>query len=484
MTKLTLENYFTTELLTEVDDSIVWEIEYQLAVEPQSDFWYLIIDYLDPDLREEIFYHRKAWTSVFQYWVNRQLPKVHAVSASVQLNDSASIFNYITNLLPDHFFMYKTWASTMFIKGWKLYDDWVYYTIPNKSDLVFLIWTNYLYIEDQVIKSTTDSITDKLIFGDVIVDWVWEITSFNNYNTLALVTSRTNKILRGTWVPLVSLWIDWDYYIDDENKTMYWPKSWDWWTSFSIRWPQWLEWPIWPKWEPWDIWEAWPLTVLTGWDNILWDTAVINYPTDITVTDWNGYYVVYTPTDISYYTDEDVLYKRDTIVWVWNVEETALTYDWDISYIDWTTWVATITWEFAYVNKVYEFREANKFNEPSIFKNAVVCPSYWDLLTNWTNVDWLNWSKQYLKWDTNQELTMSNIIMWQTMMLVIDNVHTGTIELSLWIFWKFGWGWFTTYSIGWTTYPLSLPVGLNVFIMEAFTTWVHISYIWQSITTA
>jgi len=241
MSKLNTQNYFSTWLVSTMDTSIVWEIEIQLAVAPNSDLGYLIIDYTDDILREEIFYHRKAGTSVFTYWVNRTNPQAHDIAASVQMNDSASIFNYILDLLPDHFFMYKTSATTCYVKGWKIFDDWEYFTIADEANLSLSVWTNYVYVVDATINATLSTITDRLVVWEIIVDWAWNITELNNYNTMSAITERTNLILRWAWAPDSGLWINWDYYIDDTNARLYWPKfGWvNWWSYVTIKWNDW-----------------------------------------------------------------------------------------------------------------------------------------------------------------------------------------------------------------------------------------------------
>ena len=235
MAKLYVENYFTTTLQTTVSDSIFWEIEFQLWKEPKWDFGFLIIDYADENLREEIKYHRKSWTSVFVYWIRRTNPKPHWINALVQMNDSASIFNYITDILPDHFYAYQISDTSINIKWGKIFDNWEYKVIPWREDLTFQPWTNYLYVEEWVIETTIIAPTDKLIVWDIQVNTNWIITDINNYNTLATITHRTNKILRGNTVPTSSTGIDWDYYIDDTNKKFHWPKvNWIWDSGFSL----------------------------------------------------------------------------------------------------------------------------------------------------------------------------------------------------------------------------------------------------------
>jgi len=517
MTKLTTENFFSTQLTVGVDDSIVWEIEYQLAVAPQSDVWYLIIDYLDSEKREEVFYHRKAWTSIFQYWVNRTNPQVHAVSASVQLNDSSSIFNYIINLLPDHYFMYKTWVSSMYIKGWKIYDNWSYYTIPDVTDLTFSIWTNYLYIDDFEIKTTTDSLSDKLIFGDVIVDWSWFITTFNNYNTISSQTGRPNIILRWSGSPSVGEWIVWDYYVDDTNKRFYWPKiEWDWGSSFSIEWAPWDNWAAWtiavwtvntwvawsdvdienvwtsseailnftiPKWDAWDIAEAPEWEESTIKDNTIpeWVTVTTNSSTYIKVTLPNWDYTKYLLTKIIVADANNNIYSEDTLSWTFWA-------DW-IAYANWlfvhkVTWYTNFTGTVMYKNFSNHVTWVNTFNNTTIFKWPVSLQYY---VTTWATLfDVSKWTKQAMNissWAA-ETLDFTNLIAWCTLLLAI-NVTSSAITLTKWTATWTDQDWapksYTYYNISWDTYPINLAVWTHIFVLEVFTNWIHISYVGESV---
>jgi len=203
MTKLQLENFFNTTLQNNVWDSSSWEIELQLLKEPKSDFGYLIVDYWTPE-QEEIFYHRKDWTSIFTYWINRSNPKEHDIGSNVMLNDTAWIFNYITSLLPDHFFIYKTSATTCYVKWWKIFDEWEFKVVEDNSNISLAEWTNYVYVDWTELKTVTTKQSWQLYVAEIKVNSEWEITSFETYNVIWLWWPQWSKWDKG------DKWDKWD----------------------------------------------------------------------------------------------------------------------------------------------------------------------------------------------------------------------------------------------------------------------------------
>ena len=309
MTKLKLENYFSTSLQNGIDDSISWEIELQLWKEPQSDFGFLLVDYETND-KEEIFYHRKSWTSIFTYGVNRTNPKTHDISSSVLLNDSASVFNYITQLLPDHFFIYKTSETTCHIKWGKVFNDWEYKTITDKTDIILVAGTNYLYIEWTSILSTTTALTDKFMIGEIVVDWLLKITSFETYNTIWLTGKQ--GIQWNPWADSTVPWSQWDPWINGTNWTdgvdwingnsayQVWINNWNVWTEAeyltSLEGSDWVDGTNWTNWTNWIDGTNWT----NGTNGLDWKT-VLNGTVDPT-TEWvDGDFYINTTTNFIFW---------------------------------------------------------------------------------------------------------------------------------------------------------------------------------------
>lgn len=516
MPKLKVENYFSTSLANTVTNSVVWEIEFQLSVVPSSDYWYLIVDY-ETNEREEIFYHRKAGTSVFVYGINRVNPQPHDIQSSVQMNDSASIFNYITWLLPDHFFIYKTSTTTCHIRWGKVYDNGEYYTIADEWAVTLVTWTNYLYVEDKVIKSTLSTLTDKFVFWEIIVDWVLNVTSFETYNTLWLITWRTSIILKGSGIPSVSLWEVDDFYIDQDTSIFYWPKTTIWGSWISLKgepWNNWVSptveawvtttWLAWTeaqvtnswsanaaifdfvipkgdKWIQWDIWAAAPETEATINTNTT-TTAVItsDWTTHITLTYGDTSYTKYGLTNILTVDKNWETTRNKSIVWSFTVPDTS----W-ITYVDWLfidkiTWTSSFVWTPLYRDFDNTINWFNLFKSDTSFEwqvSMVYKVNAWEVL----HFDADLWLKQWFNFDSWAiAMTFWNIVRGTTLTFAIT-VNVSDVTLTIWNVYTKDIipVLLTNYVLGETSIPV-LWTWTHIFVAEIFSTWLHLSYAWKS----
>ena len=184
--KYVAENAYRQYLQNTINQNATWEIEIQLSVAPVSEFWWVIIEPDSTWNREEVFYHRKAWTSIFTYDVNRVNAKTHMDWSLVVLNNSAWIYNFKEKPNDNIFFHYKTSDTNLLIFGWVIVDWlWVRHDIDNfnTSDLSLTNnATNYIYIatlDDWITYEPLSTITnsnDLFIIKEITKDWVWNIT--------------------------------------------------------------------------------------------------------------------------------------------------------------------------------------------------------------------------------------------------------------------------------------------------------------------
>ena len=210
MTKLITENYFQTTINNEVLSSAVWEIWIQLNREPVWQFWILILDDEDNIKREEIFYHRKSWTTVYTYDVNRSNPQTHTAWASCVMNDSASIFNFLSDNTYTHFYIYKKSINEVYVFGWKVYKDWVLIDIDNQS-LAIYNWFNYIYLDDDnIIKQTLINPTGKVIVW--LVTKSWSSITIEKYN-IVWFWMKGDKWEKGDKWDQWPAWIDWQDWV-------------------------------------------------------------------------------------------------------------------------------------------------------------------------------------------------------------------------------------------------------------------------------
>lgn len=255
MTRLKLDNFFKTNTNNIVLNSTSWEIEVQLLSEPSSEFWFVVLDY-ENSKREEIFYHRKSWTSIFFYWINRTNPGQHEIWASVLLNDTAWIFNYISENISNLFYIYKTSTSTVKVLWWSVYSKWLTVTVPdaeNPTNFTLVDWTNYLYLDtDWTINASDILPADKIVFWE-IVQTVWVITSVikNDINVFDITSILTQaQIDKLDWIEENAN----NYSLPIATTSILWWVKVDW-TTIAVDWNWVISWVpnvVWFNW--WDIW--------------------------------------------------------------------------------------------------------------------------------------------------------------------------------------------------------------------------------------
>lgn len=185
--KYIAENKYRQYLQNTINQNASWEIEIQLSVAPTSQFGWLIIEPDSSSNREEIFYHRKLWNSVFTYDVNRTDAKTHIDWSLVVLNNTAWIYNFKEKLNDNIFHHYKISDNDIYIFWWILVDiDWNKYeldnftteslSLTNNATNYIYIWTTDSWLTYEPLVTTTNS-NDLFVIKEVTKDPSWVITS-------------------------------------------------------------------------------------------------------------------------------------------------------------------------------------------------------------------------------------------------------------------------------------------------------------------
>lgn len=430
MTKLITENYFQTTINNEVLSSAVWEIQIQLNREPVWQFWILILDDEDNIKREEIFYHRKSWTTVYTYDVNRSNPQTHTAWASCVMNDSASIFNFLSDNSINTFYIYKKSINEVYVFWWKVYKDWV---IINIADVSLAIYNgnNYIYLDiDNVIKTSLTNPTTWVVVW--LVTKSWSSITIEKYNVVWFwfKWDKWDKWDTGNWIDTIEListiWWTKTYRINftDWNSYTYEVKDWEvlslpnytisntttdrsidannttaeevlnvLWTLYNdIK--SWLE----------SIWSEWRWIVSVNKTNTVWlvDTYTITY-TDATtstfnITNWangtnwtNGVW-------ISWITLVSTVWKVNT----YRITFTnATTFDFIVT--DWSDWIGwdmyksnNLSWLTNYTTARTNLDVYSKWEVNWLIPNIS-----WkqDTLVSWINIKTINWNSLLWSWD-------------------------------------------------------------------------------------
>lgn len=479
--KILFQDFFKTTTIDSIADS--WDIDFEVWEAPENSSWWIIVNPESSSLRERMFYHNVSWSRIYVKWVNRYSPKSHLAWATVQINDSALIFNYLSENASTAFYIQKVSALDIIVWGWVIMLQNIPTEVVDTNITLSNNSTNYIYydINDETIKKTTSLSTANwnwIIVAEIIV--ASSIITSIKYRKYAFNYITTTKW--DTWEP----WVNWlSAYEIAVNEWFFWTEK------------EWLASLVWPQWDINNTWETQNVNDLIT----LPDWATVTYSDSekwvkITFLDWT--YTLYTATWnthpftlaswIYQYSSDDELLSSNLVDWTYNIWTHSITYiDWNT--VNWATWETQITeWNIAYINKKNIFSEQNTFGKTTIFKSNVAFPNY--IIDKWWNAwvitfNWNNWTKQRTKnlWTWSCSLVFTNILWWSNYWLAI-NVPTWWITISWYSItnsWTITW----LYSI-WDNLPTSLTAWTHLFYMDTFvaeddiTAALHISYLWES----
>jgi len=216
-----LQKNYKATLTEEVLATTSWEIEIKLSIAPESDTWFILIEPGVSAKEESCFYHRRVWNSVFIYWVNRDNPTTHDINVSVMLTNSIDSFNYILDLIHEEFLIFKKDLQNVIIKWWRIYEEW---TLKDVSEIDTSLWgtdqvliidsTNYVYIENWLIKITNTDSSDKYLIATIVVGADWEIESITKETLLSLKWIKWN-----TWASITSASFEWNDIVLTKDDT-------------------------------------------------------------------------------------------------------------------------------------------------------------------------------------------------------------------------------------------------------------------------
>ena len=206
------------------------EIEVQLSIAPQSETGFLVIDQGDAVREEVLFYHRKSWSSVYVYWINRFNPIGHDANASVLLTNSIDALNFLSDNTFQQMFIFKTSDKELKAQWGKFYIDWKTVDIADLNTLDALANkiltagdTNFITIKDGDYNISTTYDENLYQVAEVAVNSSWVITSIerNKVFSLSWKTLDQSQIDK---LATIEEWAE-ENVQSDYNETDTWSKT-------------------------------------------------------------------------------------------------------------------------------------------------------------------------------------------------------------------------------------------------------------------
>lgn len=433
----TQDFYQTT--LASATISASWDVSFDVVTAPDNKQWWIIISPDDSNLRERMYYYDVVGNTIYVRGTWRFSAKWHTLWETIKINDVSNIFNYFSDISSSAFYTEKISWTTVKVWWWDILKDNVTTTISDTTITLSNDQVSYIYLckTDNSIKaanSESAALNDAwVIVSDVTCGW-WSVSS---------IIPRNYKF-----------------------------------STFTIT-----AWPAWAKWDNWDIGNPSP-TWQTISDNVIlwvWDTVEIIWST-IKITRANWVYTIYSETDIKTYDSTWALVSSE--VKTWTFASSIMTYtDWMT--VNWVSWLISFTGSPAYRNKTNRFTENNVFTKDVNFEWRV---SFWyhEIVPvgNVYTFDWTNWTKQVmnvLSWNT-MIISFTNLYSWANYEFVINNNTVWPVTISKWTI-TYSENIVNFYSIGWTAFlgnTNDVGIWTHLFVCEAYSTAIHISYLWES----
>ena len=191
-----LKRDYIATTTSDILDAITGEIEITLSKPVESDMGWIIIE---PNTvnEEQVFFHRRVWTTVYAYWVNRSNPVFHASWSTAMLTNGIDYVNYAIGQSYEQMFIYKKDTNNVVIKGGK------YYT-PDGNIII-----NDL---DTSLSLSGKTLTGNAVNYVYIKDKDYFITTTENntlYEVARITTSLGGVILQIERSNVMGLWTQW-----------------------------------------------------------------------------------------------------------------------------------------------------------------------------------------------------------------------------------------------------------------------------------
>lgn len=430
---------------------------------------FYVIANADQTLKREIFritnVNIATKTLTFDKRISPNGKQTHTEDDLVQINDFAELFNYMALHIDD---VWHTEVTTG--RNVKFYGGILRYADSNVtvSDQTFTLnpnATNYIILDfsDGDVKVVTSLPSQYYLFATGVT---------NGTDVLSLTDNRATFVGFDTSVVTPSISVG--------NTTTLAAGSSATVTNSGTSLAPVLNFGI-PKGATGDIATAPEGAAQTVNDNILPEGSSVvttNDTTYIRVTRTNGTYAEYTLTGIREYDANGNLLTEQIITGVFGAQ--AITYAATSGSVDKTTGIYTVDGEIAYRNLPNVFSEGQVFEKTAAFNGLVLFP-YYTNTANTSIFNAVNGSKQKFTFSDSGSHTLvfqnlraggnyvfSVVVSGGSATLVKASTFTDCDTIT------------TMYTIGTTTYPLRLAVGIHLFVAEAFSTGIHVSYIGTS----
>lgn len=176
-TQLKVQDFFSTTITEPTGIPATGDFDFTVAVAPQYTNGFIVVSGNNSSLRDVFYFHNRVWNRIFvrKEW-RLTGNKAHTEWEPVQINDTANIFNYFSDMISQTFFVEKTWWLTIRVNWWYVLYNGNVVTVSDQSLSLADNATNYIKY-DFVTNSISTSTVNSWNIKAVVTTLLWSITN-------------------------------------------------------------------------------------------------------------------------------------------------------------------------------------------------------------------------------------------------------------------------------------------------------------------
>jgi len=159
-TKLTLQDFYSTIITQPSGIPETGDFDFTVATPPQQTSGFIVVSANNSTLRDVFYYHNVVGNRIYVRQEGRLSGNhKHKKGEPVQINDTANIFNYFSDMISQAFFVEKTWGLNVRVNGGYVNYSGSMIAVPDTNLTLTNNTTNYItytYATNTIASSLSD----------------------------------------------------------------------------------------------------------------------------------------------------------------------------------------------------------------------------------------------------------------------------------------------------------------------------------------
>lgn len=145
MATIKIQNSYSTTTTGTIPAS--GDFTVTLAQAPVESKGWVTFDNANPALREYAYFNSRSGATITVKAVNRTNPQAHASSATIQINNMAEMFQYLSEIAGNFGYVEKVGGLNITVFGGQVRNAGVYATVSDTNLTLPASQTSYIYLD-------------------------------------------------------------------------------------------------------------------------------------------------------------------------------------------------------------------------------------------------------------------------------------------------------------------------------------------------